>query len=76
MDLPAGFELRAPTADDADSVAHVLIADAWQTVLDADFLRDEWSRVGFDLGRTVHRCPYSNVTLRSPKSVSLGSLTG
>jgi mycothiol synthase len=30
-------------------VAHVLIADAGQTVLDADFLRDEWSRVGFDL---------------------------
>jgi len=49
MDIPAGYELRAPTPDDADAVAHVLIADAGQTVLDADFLRDEWSRVGFDL---------------------------
>jgi GNAT superfamily N-acetyltransferase len=49
MDLPARYELRAPTPDDADAVAHVLIADAGQTVLDADFLRDEWSRVGFDL---------------------------
>jgi mycothiol synthase len=48
MDLPAGYELRAPTPDDADGVASVL-ADAGQTVLDADFLRDEWSRVGFDL---------------------------
>lgn len=49
MDVPAGYELRAPTPDDADAVAHVLIADAGETVLDADFLRDEWSRVGFDL---------------------------
>jgi GNAT superfamily N-acetyltransferase len=48
MDLSARYELRAPTPDDADAVAHVL-ADAGQTVLDADFLRDEWSRVGFDL---------------------------
>jgi GNAT superfamily N-acetyltransferase len=50
MDLPAGYELRAPKPEDADAVAHVLIADAGQTVLDADFLREEWSRVGFDLG--------------------------
>ena len=49
MDIPAGYELRAPTPDDADAVAHVLIADAGQTVLDADSLRDEWSRVSFDL---------------------------
>jgi mycothiol synthase len=48
MGLPSGYELRAPTSDDADAVAHVL-ADAGQTVLDADFLRDEWSRAGFDL---------------------------
>jgi mycothiol synthase len=48
MDLPSRYELRAPTPDDADAVAHVL-ANAGQTVLDADFLRDEWSRVGFDL---------------------------
>lgn len=48
MDLPSGYQLRAPTPDDADAVAHVL-ADAGQTVLGADFLRDEWSRVGFDL---------------------------
>ena len=48
MDFPAGYELRAPTPDDVDAVANVL-ADAGQTVLDADFLRDEWSRVGFDL---------------------------
>jgi mycothiol synthase len=48
MDLPSGYELRAPTAGDADAVANVL-AVAGQTVLDADFLRDEWSRAGFDL---------------------------
>ena len=48
MDLPAGYGLRAPTPDDADGVA-IVLADAGQTVLDADFLRDEWSRVGFDL---------------------------
>jgi GNAT superfamily N-acetyltransferase len=53
MDLPAGYELRAPTLDDLDAVADVFIAedpdDAGQIVLDADFLRDEWSRAGFDL---------------------------
>lgn len=53
MDVPAGYELRAPAPDDLEAVADVLIADelldAGQVVLDADFLRDEWSRVGFDL---------------------------
>jgi mycothiol synthase len=53
MDLPAGYQLRAPTPDDLAAAADVLIADdlddAGQIVLGADFLRDEWSRVGFDL---------------------------
>src|SRR3712207_1792730 len=53
MGLPAGYELRVPSPDDLDAVADVLIADnlndAGHTVLDADFLREEWSRVGFDL---------------------------
>jgi hypothetical protein len=55
MDLPPGYELRAPTLDDADAVANVL-ADAGQTVLDADFLRDEWSRAGFDLATDAWGC--------------------
>jgi mycothiol synthase len=53
VDVPAGYELRAPTPDDLESVADVLIADelhdAGQVVLGADFLRDQWSRVGFEL---------------------------
>jgi mycothiol synthase len=53
MDLPAGYGLRAPTPDDLDAVAAVFIADdagdVGEIVLDADFLRDEWSRAGFDL---------------------------
>ena len=53
MALPAGYELRAPTPDDLDAVADVFIAedpgDSGQIVLDADFLRHEWSRAGFDL---------------------------
>jgi len=50
MDLPAGYELRAPTPDDLAAVAAVFIADdAGEIVLDADFLRDEWSREGSDL---------------------------
>lgn len=53
MDRPAGYELRAPTPDDLDGVADLLIADdlddAGQSVFDADFLKDEWSRLGFDL---------------------------
>src|SRR5215510_7644755 len=53
MMLPAGYRLRAPVIGDLDAVADVLIADeldeAGQVVLGADFVRDEWSRVGFDL---------------------------
>ena len=53
MDLPAGYRLRAPTPDDLEPVGQVLIADdlddAGQVVLDADFLRGQWDRPGFDL---------------------------
>jgi mycothiol synthase len=53
MALPAGYRLRAPAPGDLDAVADVLIADelaeAGQVVLGVDFVRDEWSRVGFDL---------------------------
>jgi mycothiol synthase len=53
MDLPAGYEFRAPTPDDLGAVADVLIADelddAGQIVLDEDFLWEEWRWVGFDL---------------------------
>jgi len=53
MDVPAGYELRAPTPDDLAPVADVLIADqredAAEPVLDADFIRQVWSRTGFDL---------------------------
>jgi len=54
MDLPPDYEFRAPIPDDLDAVAEVLVAgdphDAGQRVLDADFLQDHWSRVGFALG--------------------------
>ncbi len=50
MDLPAGYRLRAPTPDDFEPVADVIVADelddAGQITLGADFLRGEWSRVG------------------------------
>jgi mycothiol synthase len=53
MELPAGYQLRVPALDDRDAVADVLIADeldeAGQIVLGVDFLRAEWSRVGFNL---------------------------
>jgi mycothiol synthase len=53
MGLPAGYRLRAPTADDLGPVAAVLVADdledAGQSVLDDGFLRNQWDRVGFDL---------------------------
>jgi mycothiol synthase len=53
MELPAGYRLRAPAPGDLDAVAEVLIADelgeAGQVVLGTGFVRDEWSRVGFDL---------------------------
>ena len=53
MDLPAGYELRAPTLADLDAVADVFIADdlddAGEVVLDADFIRTVWTRADFDL---------------------------
>jgi len=53
MALPAGYRLRAPAPGDLDAVADVLIADelgeAGQIVLGRGFVRDEWSRAGFDL---------------------------
>jgi mycothiol synthase len=53
MSLPPGYQVRAPTAGDLDAVAGVLVAsdltDAGESVLEADFLRDEWSRPRFDL---------------------------
>jgi mycothiol synthase len=53
MDLPDGYEFRSPTPDDLAAVADVLIADqledASEPVLDADFIRQVWSRPGFDL---------------------------
>ena len=57
MVLPAGYALRPLSPDDLDMVADVLLADdlmeAGQSVLDEDFLRDEWSRAGFDLATDV-----------------------
>lgn len=53
MNVPTGLELRAPTPEDLEAVAAVLIADqlelAGQVVLGADFIREVWSRPGFDL---------------------------
>jgi mycothiol synthase len=53
MELPPGYRFRAPTPGDLDAVAEILVADdlhdGRQSVLGADFLRDEWSRAGFDL---------------------------
>jgi mycothiol synthase len=53
VELPAGYQLRAPEPGDLDAVAVVLIADqlaeGGPVVLDAGFVRDEWSRAGFSL---------------------------
>jgi mycothiol synthase len=47
------YEVRAPTPDDVEAVAAVFRAhdldDSGESVIDADFLRVEWSRPGFDL---------------------------
>jgi hypothetical protein len=53
MTLRAGYELRAPAPGDLAAVADVFVAvvtgEAGEVVLDADLLRDEWSREGSDL---------------------------
>jgi mycothiol synthase len=49
----AGYELRAPRGEDLDAVVDVLVADeladAGQSTLGEDFVRGEWSQLGFDL---------------------------
>jgi mycothiol synthase len=54
MEPPPAYRFRAPTPDDLNAVAQVLVAgdlhDLGQSVLDADFLQDQWSRVGLALG--------------------------
>jgi mycothiol synthase len=63
MDLPPDYGFRAPTPDDLEAVAGLLIADdlhdGRESVLGAEFLGDEWSRSGFDLATdacvVVHR---------------------
>ena len=53
MDLPAGYGDRAPNEDDADAVGDVLLADQHadgvEPTLDADFVRQAWSRPDLDL---------------------------
>ena len=53
MDLPSGYRFRAPTWDDVDAVAGLLVddqlADGIQPTLDESFLRQVWSRPDFDL---------------------------
>jgi mycothiol synthase len=53
MALPDGYELRAPTRDEFQAVADVLVADeldgGGEVVLGADFIQGAWSRPDFDL---------------------------
>jgi mycothiol synthase len=53
MDLPDGYQVRAPTPEDLMPVAGVLIADqradGVEPVLDAHFIGHVWSRTGFEL---------------------------
>lgn len=54
MDLPDGYAFREPTPDDLEPVADVLVAEqlaggATEAALDADFIRQVWSRTSFDL---------------------------
>jgi GNAT superfamily N-acetyltransferase len=57
MALPAGYEFQAPTPDDLQAVADVLIADqidvAGQYVLGSDFIGEVWSRLDFDLANNA-----------------------
>ena len=50
---PSGYRFRAPTPGDFEAIADILRADelddAGEVSLGADFVRDEWSEIGFDL---------------------------
>ena len=53
MDLPARYRFRAPTPDDVEAVARVLVddqlSDGIEPTLDAFYLRQVWSRPDVDL---------------------------
>ena len=54
VELPAGYQVRAPTGADIAAVGEVLVADqraaGYEPTLDASFVERVWSRQGFDLG--------------------------
>jgi mycothiol synthase len=67
VDLPAGYAFRSPTHDDLDAVAAVLLADQREDgvdpVLDAHFVRQVWSRPGFDLAADAWVVTDGNATI-------------
>jgi GNAT superfamily N-acetyltransferase len=75
VDLPAGYAFRAPTPDDLDAVAGVLVAEqadvAEQPVLGADFVRKVWSRPDIDLERNAWVVTDSDATVVAYGQVTL-----
>ena len=76
MTLPAGYQLRAPVPGDLDAVADALSAieldEAGQVVLGLDFVRDEWSRVGFDLATDAWVGPVGALAGQARQRLALG----
>lgn len=53
MSLPDGYSFRTPTAADADAIGALFVAERDRhpqaPILDAHFIRETWTRAGFDL---------------------------
>ena len=80
MNVRAAYQLRAPTDDDLEPVADVVVADelddAGQVTLGADFVRGEWSQAGFDLATDAWVAVYDATTVGGAVTVERAPAVG
>jgi mycothiol synthase len=72
--LPDGYEIRSPSFEDVERVAEVLLADdlaeTGESDLDADFVRDQWSKPGVELSEDAWVVTDPNETIVAHANLS------
>ena len=72
--LPDGYEIRSPSFEDVERVAEMLLADDLSDVgesdLDADFVRDQWSKPGVELSEDAWVVTDPNETIVAHTNLS------
>ncbi len=72
--FPDGYEIRSPSFEDVERVAEVLLADdlaeMGESDLDADFVRDQWSKPGVELSEDAWVVTDPNETIVAHTNLS------